>query len=489
MLSRGLKNSAAEPEGVGFSTKVLYGVGEIAVTTSMVLFGLFILFFYNSVMKLPGTLVGIGSALGLLWDAVIDPYIGYRSDFSSSRLGRRHAYMLVGASAMGLSFWLLLRPPQMLGTWELFFWLLGATFLFRLTSAVFRIPYLSLGAELSSDYQERTTIVAIRSFFGLLGTLGAATVSFALFFPNVDAGVDPKLDYSGYPKMGLAFGAVMTLTALVSVVGTWHQRSRPSSSHKTSSPGFLRGFLTALRIKEFRKVWLSYSLFFLAVVITATTSVHYFKWYVEINESSQISAIQLCFYLGALVGVVLWVWIAMYFEKHHLYLVSMLATATMLFGATFLFGEGNWFGTRNPEPLFFGNALAGLFASGLWVLPSSMLADIADQDELTTGLRREGVFFGILNFGDKIAAGLSILISGVLLDHFVQLVPGEFYQDSSASFRIGLMYGVLPGILLLMAALLMRGYSLDRDKLHSIQENLGRARAQLSQEYKDPFGH
>ena len=472
-----MKNTRIAQKGVGFSTKVFYGVGEIAITTSMVLFGLFILFFYNSVMKLPGTLVGIGSALGLLWDAVIDPYIGYRSDFSPSRLGRRHAYMLVGASAMGLSFLLLLRPPQTLGTLELFLWLVGTTFLFRLTSAVFRIPYLSLGAELSSDYQERTSIVGIRSFFGLLGTLGAATLSFALFFPNVRAGVDPKLDYSGYPKMGLAFGLVMTLTGLVSVIGTWNQRSRTSASQKPSSRSFAQGFLAAVRIREFRNVWLSYSLFFLAVVITAATSIHYFKWYVEIDESSQISTIQACFYVGALVGVGLWVWIARYVEKHHLYLCSIVATGGMLFGAISLFGEGNFFGTGNPKPLYVGNALAGIFASGLWVLPSSMLADIADQDELLTGLRREGVFFGILNFGEKMAAGLSILIVGVLIDHFVQLVPGEIFQESTARFRIGLVYGALPGIMLLAAALLMRGYSLDRRRLQTIQDNLGLARA------------
>src|SRR5712692_8598891 len=196
----------ARPEPLPPAVLLAYGIGEITVTISMVLFGLFVLFFYTSVMRLPATLAGIGSAAGLVGDAIIDPYIGYRSDNHRGRFGRRHGYMLAGALFTGAAFWLLLSPPQGLGTAALFGWLLGATLLFRFSGAVFRIPYLSLGAELSRDYDERTSIVGVRSFFGLGGTLAAATLSFALFFPNRVAGIDPKLDYAGYPRMGLAFG-------------------------------------------------------------------------------------------------------------------------------------------------------------------------------------------------------------------------------------------------------------------------------------------
>ena len=218
------------------------------------------------------------------------------------------------------------------------------------------------------------------------------------------------------------------------------------------------------------------------MVLNSVVAIHYLTWYVRITDSEAISRIQACFYLGAISGVIIWVWLSKYAEKHHLYLASILATTCLLFGATFLFGEGSLFGTGNPTPLFFGSGIAGLFVSALWVLPGSMLADVTDQDEINTGLRREGILFGLLNFGEKIAAGLSLLIGGVLLEHFVQLVPGQLQQQSIASYRIGLLYGVLPGLLVLAAALLIRGYHLDRHELVSIQAQLRRQKSRESVE-------
>src|SRR5690606_36492053 len=136
----------------------------------------------------------------------------------------------------------------------------------------------------------------------------------------------------------------------------------------------------------------------LAVVMTSVTSIHFYNWFVEVRESETISRLQMVLYLGALVGVPLWVWIARYFEKSRLYLVSIGGTIVLLICATFLFGEGSFFGTGNATPLLIGNFVAGMFVSAVWILPGSMLADIGDLDELETGFRREGLFFGILNF-------------------------------------------------------------------------------------------
>src|SRR6266568_468674 len=453
-----------------------YGVGEIAVTISMVLFGLFILFFYTSVMQLPSTLAGIGASAGLLWDAVIDPYIGYRSDNHVGRLGRRHGYMLAGALCTGVTFWLLLSPPRGLGPAALFAWLLGTTLLFRFAGALFRIPYLGLGAELSRDYHERTTIVGVRSFFGLCGTLAAATLSFALFFPNRVPGVDPKLDYAGYPRMGLAFGLAMTVAGLLSAVGTFARRHGAARTPSSDAPRFWRGFASAWQSRAFRSVWLAFTLFFFAVVLNAALAIHYFTWYVQIVDSRALGRLQLCFYVGALAGVVPWVRMARRMEKRSLCLVALVLIAGLISLAAILFGEGSLFGTGNALPLLLGNLLAGGFAGALWVLPGSMLADVADEDELRTGQRREGLFFGLLSFGEKIAAGAALLAAGVLLDAFVGFVPGVAPTEA-AVLRIGLLYAALPAVILAAAALSAAGYRLDRRSVLEVQEQLWRREA------------
>lgn len=150
-------------------TKVLYGIGSVANAVKATLFGLFALYFYTSVMGLSGTLVGMASAVGLAWDAVIDPYIGYLSDRADPWLGRRHIFMLVGAATMGLSFWAFFSPPQGLSTAALFLWLLLAGLLVRTTISLYGVPFLALGAELSQDYHERTLIAGIRGALGCLG--------------------------------------------------------------------------------------------------------------------------------------------------------------------------------------------------------------------------------------------------------------------------------------------------------------------------------
>jgi len=464
----------SRPKKVSLLTKILYGIGEIAITMKMALFGLFILFFYNTVMGLPALSVGIASAVGLVVDAVTDPYIGYRSDVSKSRYGRRHSFMLAGALTMGVSFWTIWAPPRGLSPAGLFFWLLVSVSLFRVASTFFRIPYLSLGAELSDDYHERTAIVGFRSFFGLVGSLLAASLSFYFFFPNSGTGADPKLAYEGYPRMGLAFGAAMTLAALIGCLGTWAHRFGSGSppSERPSFQKFTAASRLALQNASFRKVWLSFSLFFVAVVLNGSISIHFLTWYVRIGDSTVLSRLQALFYVSALAGVVFWVWAARRTEKKTLYVLCTLTTALVIGSSPFLFGDGSVLGTGDPRPLAALYGLAGFFASALWVIPSSMVADIADDDAARTGLRREGLFFGILNFGEKVAAGLAVLVGGALIDYVARLVPGEPAQSADTISRIGWIFGGVPAMLLLVAVIAVAGYRLDRRTVAAIQLRL-----------------
>ncbi len=463
----------AEPGPLPWSLNLFYGVGEIPITVTMALVGLFVLFFYNSVMGLPAHLAGTGIFAGLLLDAFLDPYIGHRSDRSRHPLGRRHAYMLAGALAMGPCFFLILSPPRSLGTPGLFLWLLVTSMFFRIASAVYRIPYLSLGAELTRHYHERTRLIAVRSLFGLLGMMAAAGLSFSLFFRGGSATVDPKMIYGNYPPLGLVFGGVMTLTGLAAFFGT---RSRSelgdcagcAHSWKT----FFSGIVLAWRNHSFRNIWLSFTLFYLAVVLNAGLAIQFFNWYAGLHDGKVLSGIQTFFYVGALGGVLLCGWLAKRAEKRTLYLGSMLATALVLCAATLLFGQGSLFGTGNARPLLFGHLLAGIFASALWVMPYSMLADVADEDQLSTGLRRGGIYFGMLNFGEKIAAGGALLFAGFLLNGFVHLAPGSAIQTPQAVSRLGIVYGLLPGCLVAAAAILFLPYRLNRRAVHEIQQRL-----------------
>jgi GPH family glycoside/pentoside/hexuronide:cation symporter len=362
-------------------------------------------------------LVGLATALGLAWDAVIDPWIGHLSDRASLRGGSRHRFMILGAVGMGPAFFAIFCPPPGLTTSALFAWLLVTSLLVRTTSSFFSVPYLALGAELSEDYHERVSVAAARAAFALLGTLVAAVLSFLAFFPD-GAGADAKLERSGYATMGLVFGLAMSAAPLVASLGTW---SHPGPAATRSGPredataGFGAGLLLAVRSRAFLVLALSTSIFFLASVVNASLALHYLTLHARVTASLSISLYQLAFYVGALAGVGIWLRVTRRVEKHVVCSGALVVTALLMVGAWALVGEGRPLGVGNLTPLLLGHGLAGCFASALWVIPPAMVADVADEDELRSGRRREGTFFGIKSFALQAAAGLAILLA-VLVD-------------------------------------------------------------------------
>jgi Na+/melibiose symporter-like transporter len=471
---------AAEPRPLPLSAKLLYGVGEMPITVLMVISGLFMLFFYNSVMGLPSALVGIGLSFSLVLDALLDPFIGHISDRTSHRFGRRHVFMLPGSLIVGPSFFLLFSPPRGLGHAGLFVWMLVWSIALRASSAVYRIPYLSLGAELSRDYDDRTSTMGLRTMFGLLGTLGAAALSFLIFFPATADGSEPKLHYAGYPRMGLAFGAVMTVAGLIGTLGTLRYRTS-GAGDDSARLKFFSGFRIAMQNRDFRSIWFSTTVFFLAVVLNFSMAIHYFTWYAHISRSEILSLIQTCFYAGALGGVVLWMSLARRTEKRTLYMMAAISSATLLLMATLLIGTGRPLGIGHPLPLIVGHVVGGIFASAVWVVPASMIADVTDTDELATGLRREGIYFGIMNFGEKLAAGGALLFAGGLLGVFRKLSPGDAFgtpgHPPAAVPYVGLLYGAVPAAFLILSLVFILPYRLNRRTVHGIQQQLAARRS------------
>jgi len=475
---------AAGPRPLPLSAKLLYGVGEMPITVLMFLSGIFLLFFYKTVMDLPPALAGMGLSASLVLDAVLDPYIGHLSDRTRSRLGRRHTYMLPGALAMGVCFFLLFSPPQHLSRPVLFLWLLVCSIALRTTSAVYRIPYLGLGAELSRDYDDRTSTMAIRALFGLLGILAAAWLSFRLFFPVAA----DRLQYPGYPRLGMAFGAIMTGAGLFSFFGTLGYRNSGTPT-TIAAPHFFSGFWISMRNADFRRIWVASTIFFLAVTLNFSMAIDYFTWYAKINGGGTLSAIWTYFGTGALLGVLMWLVLARRAEKRNLYLFAMAATAAVLLGAYVFVGDGRLFGTGHALPLMMGHVLAGIFASAYWVLPPSMVADVTDTDELSTGLRREGIYYGIMNFGEKIAAGGALFLAGILLTVFRKLSHGVVVSAHGGALGthiiplatqappvdipyVGLLYGPVPAVLILISLISILSYRLDRRTAHGVQQQL-----------------
>jgi len=178
-----------------------------------------------------------------------------------------------------------------------------------------------------------------------------------------------------------------------------------------------------------------------------------------------------------LLGVFGWMALSRRAEKRTLAMMAMAALAAILLMATLLVGEGRLFGTGHALPLLIGSVISGMFASAVWVIPPSMVADVADTDELKTGLRREGIYFGISNFGEKIAAGGALLLSGTLLSLFGKLSHGAPQGAPAATPYLGILYGAVPAVLLMVSLLFIIPYRLNRKTVHGIQRELAARRS------------
>ncbi len=478
-----------EPEVVrrksplGWPAKLLFGVGGLAESLKSATFGLFLLFFYTNVLGVSGTLVGAVTAVGLLWDAVVDPSIGRFSDNLRSSFGRRHTPMLIGALASGPLFFAIFAPPEELSSVGLALWLLVFGLLLRSAHSLFVVPYYALGAELSDDYQERSVISATRVVFVFAGTLIAVSLSFAVFFaaaaPEAGASAasvvaDAKFTPGPYRAVGASFGALMTAAGLAAIFGTLSRRGSLRSAPVASPTkiSLLGEAMELLRQPAFRALAVSASLFFMGSVANATLTISYLTYYAGLADSADISRFQVAFFVGALLGTPFWMRMTRRFEKRSLYAAACLAIALVTFSAYALVGEGRLIEPGRLGALAAGNALAGWMAAALWILPVSMLADVVDADELLHGRRREATMFGVYSLGHQVAAGLAIAVSGVLLDAFARLEPGQPEQTAEAAHRIGLLFAALPGAIFVIAFVLILGYDLNRDRLRSIQDRL-----------------
>ncbi len=459
------------------TAKILYGVGEVANAIKTVTFSLFSMFYVTVVLGLPGTWMGNVGLAAMVWDAVIDPYIGHLTDGEHAG-ERRFRFMLTGALTMFIGYVAFFSPPAGLSPVPLCAWLLAANLLMRTSASLFSIPYYAIGANLSDDYHERTSIAGVRGLVSGIGAIAIASLSFIVFFPQRSDGIDPKLRHDGYNAMGVTCGILMTAAALTAVLATSRMRRR---SARSSNPARERPKRFGVSIREslknssFRIMLISIVLIIVGLSVNSALALYFLQFFVRMTDSAALGGLQAAFFGAGLLGLVFWLRVSTKFEKHHLYILSSTVSAVIIFAGLFLFGEGGVFGSGDAKPLLVCYGLAGFFLSVFWFIPQSMLADIADESEALTGLRCDSSTFGAFSFALQVATGAGILLAGVMLDVFVGIQAGASQQTDESVLRIGVLYSAVPAILFLAGAVVMGGYDLTRTRMQTIRTKLREA--------------
>jgi GPH family glycoside/pentoside/hexuronide:cation symporter len=204
--------------------RLAYGIGQLAEGVKSSAFSFFLLFYYVSVLGISGTAAGLAIFISLCFDGITDPLMGSISDASKSKRGRRHPFIYGAIIPFVVSFYFLFNPPSGLCEAEIFAWLVVFAILTRGFMTIYAVPHLSLNAELSDDYGERTTLASIRSMFSLMGYLIVVVGGFFYFFADTPEFSNGQMNPSAYSDFALTFAVIMAVVIFLSAWGTRSSR-------------------------------------------------------------------------------------------------------------------------------------------------------------------------------------------------------------------------------------------------------------------------
>jgi GPH family glycoside/pentoside/hexuronide:cation symporter len=405
--------------------------------------------FATDVLLMAPGVVGLMFAAGRIWDAVTDPAVGYLSDRTRTRLGRRRPWMLAAIPLLLASFAMLWSPPRALGGAALGVWIGVALFGFYSGYTCYSIPHGSLGAELSRGHHDRTRIFGLRHVTLTLGII-SAFVALQL----VQNAEDPRLAARTVVYL------VVPFAALVLAVPPLILRERPE--HQGRGAGSPRRVLGDVWRNPHARILLAV-LFVEALggAVIGVLAPFVTKYVVERPEA--VALLPAFYVFASVASVPLWVRVSRRFGKPRSWLVGMLGTGSA-FGLTIFTGPGD---LAYVSVLL---VIAGGFAGAGGAMAQSVLADVMDVDEHRTGERKEGAYSAAAGFAFKAAAGCTIALTGLALQ--ASGFEPNVRQTGAALWTLKLLFAGGPFVGNLIGAIIFRRFRLDAAEHARIREEL-----------------
>ncbi len=468
-------------------TKTWFGVGTVGESATNWLFNALTFLYYQQILGLSGSLAGTAVAIAIFFDAISDPLIGSISDRFRSRWGRRHPFMIAAPIPLVLSIFLIFNPPASVVTSQmmLFVWFTVFTICMRTFVTFFAIPHLAMGAELSTDYIERTNVMSFNNLFGYYGALMMhCFVWFFVFgylFQTEGAALGGAQLYRPAYVPVVAFCCLIILLTIFGCA--WFTRDRipfmsqpPSDQEGFSFNGLMSDIWMAIQNRNY--LFLLIGLFFLSMTIgTHETLGIYMGTFFWALSPYQIGFLAIANIIGYHLGFFLASKSHERFDKRATIVASAaglsffwsLAVTLALFGLA-------------PETsswtlvvfIIFWSIFSSLFGAVVNISVMSALADIADEHEANTGRRQEGIFYSARTFFAKTSNAIGHVIAGFAIEYYVLLPPGSIQGQvpDDVLFRLGIVDGPFAMVWGLIAAFFYAGYRINKTDHERIQTQL-----------------
>lgn len=425
-------------------------------------------------------LIGTLQAIPRFTDALTDPVMGYISDNTKSRYGRRRPYIFIGAILVGLTFALMWQLPA--GHSENFyFWVfLTGSILFYLFYTMFATPFVALGYEMTPDYHERTRLMGTMNFIGQF-----AWISLPWFYAIMENDRLFSDSVEGARMLAIGIGITVAILGVFPAIFCRERYVPPTDDGKTKAGGFqgliynvtefFRGLKITLKNKEFLKLCISTFFLFNGIMLVGAFSSYITIFYV-CGGDNDLGAKYIGLFgtintISTLIAIVIVTWISSKIGKRNTF---MIAT-----GATLLGSALKWFcyDPLVPWKLLLPAPLIAIGMGGLFTLMGSMVADVCDMDEVETGERREGMFGSIYWWMVKLGMSLAFALSGYLLNatgYNVELGGAQTHRTFEMMIKFDVFIPVFTSAVAIAAIFY---YKLTEDESYNIRQELEKRRS------------
>ena len=432
------------------STLFYYSLTDLPVMMSIFPVLVFIPRFYASDMGVSLELVGLYILVARIIDVFTDPLMGYISDHTHSRFGRRKPWVVLSVPILMLAVYNLFMPPEAATGSHLLLWMI----VMGIGTTMMIIPYYAWGAELTDDYNERSKVTGWRAGAGIVGQLSAQLIpAGALFFFGI-GGSATVLELVGYAMLIL-----MPICVLGTVLMTPEREVTVESR-----VSLLAGLKVMITNGPFLRLIIAFMIGQIGLNITTPLYI-FFVADVLGAEAQSIYMLSL-FYITSLTSIVFWVWLAGKIGKHRAYFAAF-AVISFAHPLYLLLGEGD-FWWMAPITILTGFAAGGFSQA----LPNSMKADVIDLDTLRTGENRAALYFSAWSFAQKATAsiGASIALFGLALFGF-DAAP-EATNGEEEIFGLRFLFSTFPSIFFFTGALIVWNHPITEERHAQIRAEI-----------------
>jgi GPH family glycoside/pentoside/hexuronide:cation symporter len=438
-------------------TKWIYGSGDFGFALTNTILSVYFALFLTEVVGLMPAVAALAIFIGSTWDYINDPIVGYITDRTRTRWGRRRPFLLFGALPFALSFVLLWWKPPFTSVAALAAYYALAYAIFDTAASFVYMPFYALTPELSSDYDERTSLTSNRMFFSIFGVLVAFTVPLAIVSTFNPQNTDRVL------IMGLVLGLVSAVPLWLVFWGT-HERKEFMDQEQS---GLRESVRTSVRNRPFVFGLLLFLFNGVTMAIIQVNLLYYIKYVVE--RESQSDIIMASIFVVAIIALPLWLWVSRHLNKRLAYII----------GISFLAGVLMVLASLNPQTsmplIMILCVLAGIGVSAMHVMPWAIIPDAIEYGELQTGKRNEGMFYSLITLAQKIASSIAVPLALLVLQ-FSGYVTDGGAQPASAINGIRIIAGPIPAIAILMGILFTALFPLGRENYQEINRQLDERR-------------